>query len=172
MTLSMYQTSVPVFVRALGALSDILDKAEAFVKEQGLDEQAVLDLRLAPDMFALARQVQIASDAAKGGVARLAGVESPGFPDTETSFAELRHRIAKTIAFVQSVPAELIDGSQDRAIIVQAGPTELTFTGRSFLLDFALPNLFFHISTAYGLLRQAGVRIGKSDYLGGARALQ
>jgi hypothetical protein len=172
MSLSMYQASIPVLVRSLRILSDLLAKGEAFAREQGIDPQEMLDLRLAADMFPLGRQVQIASDGAKGGAARLAGIEAPSLPDTETTFAQLQERLAKTIGFLESIPADKIDGSEDRAITMKAGTEELKSTGQSHLLAFVLPNVFFHVTTAYALLRQKGVQIGKLDFLGGRNALQ
>ncbi len=167
MTLSMYQASVPVFARQFASLTAILDKAEASAAERGIDPAQLLEARLAPDMHPLTRQVQIASDAVKGGIARLGGVEMPSFPDTETSFAELKERIAKTVAFIESVPADKIDGSEERAITLKIADREMTFPGQTFLLGFVLPNFFFHVSIAYALLRSNGVEIGKRDYLGG-----
>lgn len=167
MTLSMYQASVPMFVKQLEAISAILRKAEAQAAEKDIDQQDLLDARLTEDMFPLTRQLQIATDAAKGAVARLGGVEVPGFPDTETSFAELQARIERVLAFVKSVPAEAIDGSEDKPIVVKLPTRELHFTGQTFLLHFALPNFFFHITTTYALLRMKGIEIGKVDYLGG-----
>jgi hypothetical protein len=117
-------------------------------------------------MFPLARQVQVASDIIKGGVARLAGIDIPSFPDTETTFAELQERIARTIAFVESVGADQIDGSEQKSVILKAGEQEFPFSGQDYLLQFVLPNFYFHITTAYALLRQAGVPIGKRDFLG------
>ena len=166
MPLSMSQASVPVIVQQLTTLSAILTKAESFAETQNKAPSDLIDARLADDMFPLARQIQIATDGAKGGVARLAGVEVPSYPDTETSFAELQARIAKTIAFVKSIPADKIDGSEDKPITLKVGPNEMTFTGQPYLLHFVLPNFFFHVTTAYGILRQAGVEIGKRDYLG------
>lgn len=167
MTLSMYQASVPVFVRQFASLTAILDKAEAFTAERGIDPAELLEARLFPDMFALPRQVQIASDGAKGGVARLAGVEMPGYADTETTFAELKERIAKTVAFIGSVPADKIDGSEEREITLKVGEQTMIFPGQTYLLGFVLPNFFFHVSISYALLRSKGVDIGKRDYLGG-----
>jgi len=167
MPLSMYQASVPVLLRQLGTLSDLLGKGADHAAASGGDPAALLALRLAPDMFPLTRQIQIASDAAKGGVARLAGIEVPSFADEETSFPELRERIARTVAFVESVPAELIDGSEERRITLKAGPREFEFRGQDFLLHFVLPNFFFHVTTAYAILRHGGVPVGKMDYLGG-----
>lgn len=165
MTLSMYQASVPVFVRQLTALSKILDKAIEQSAAGTLDADALLSARLAPDMFALPRQIQIATDGAKGA-ARLAGLEIPAFADEEVSFDDLKQRIAKTVAFLQTITPEQVDGSETRVINLKAGPRELTFSGQDFLLGFVLPNFFFHVTVAYSLLRHGGVTIGKLDYLG------
>ena len=167
MTLSMYQASAPVFLRNFNNLSAILDKAAAYVATGALTEADLLDTRLAPDMATLTRQVQIASDTAKGGIARLAGIEAPAMADDETSIEGLKTRIAKTVAFIGSVDAALVNGSEDRAITMKAGPREFHFTGQDYLLNFALPNFFFHVTTAYGLIRHRGVEIGKMDFLGG-----
>ena len=167
MPLSMHQASVPPFVRQLGVLSALLAKGEAFATEKNLPPAELLDARLAPDMHPLTRQVQIASDAAKGACARLAEIEVPSFTDTETSFAELQDRIARTIAFVEGVAAERFEGSETRTVTLQAGPREFAFTGQAFLLQFALPNFYFHITTAYAILRHTGVPLGKMDFLGG-----
>ena len=166
MSLSMYQASVPVFVRQLKALSTLLAKGEAFAAEQGIAPADLIDARLAPDMHPLARQVQIASDSAKG-VGRLAEAEVPSFPDTETSFAELQARIANTIAFIEGLPADAFEGSETRTVVLKAGGRELSFTGETFLLHVALPNFLFHVTTAYAILRHKGVALGKMDYLGG-----
>lgn len=167
MPLSMYQASVPVFVRQLSALSAILKKGEAYVEAKKIDPAALIGSRLIADMHALPRQIQIATDGVKGGVARLAGVDIPSYPDTETTFAELQERIAKTIAFIQSVPAEKIDGTEDKTIILKLGPNEMSFPGQQYLLNFVIPNFYFHVTTAYAILRQNGVEIGKRDFLGG-----
>lgn len=166
MSLSMYQASVPVFIRMLSNLDAILDKALAHAEAEGFDPSVLVNARLAPDMFDLARQIQIATDAAKGCVARLAGVDVPSYADTETSFAQLKQRIAKTAAFVESFNAEQIDGSEDKTINIKLPSRELSFTGQMFLLHFALPNFYFHISTSYAILRHNGVKIGKMDFLG------
>jgi len=166
MTLSMYQASTPVFVRQLTALGAILTKAAAFADARTIEPSTLLDARLAPDQFPLVRQVQIATDGAKGGIARLAGVEAPAFPDDETTFDQLQARIAKTIAFLQSVPADEVDGSEDRPIQIKLRSGDLDFTGQAFLLHFVIPNFFFHVTTAYAILRHNGVEIGKRDYLG------
>jgi hypothetical protein len=164
----MYQASVPVLSRALTNLDAILTKAEAHAVAQKIDPDTLLAARLAPDMHPFTRQVQIASDGAKGGIARLAGIEAPSYPDTETSFSELHARLAKTISFIGGVTPAQIDGSEDRSITLKFPRGEMNFTGQSFLLSFTLPNVFFHVTTAYALLRQAGVPLGKLDYLGAA----
>ena len=167
MSLSMSQASIPVLARVLGNLSAILDKAVADAEARKIDPAVFLNARLAPDMHPLVRQVQIVSDAAKGCVARLAGVETPSFPDTETSFPELKERLAKTIAFVQSIPAGQIDGSEAKAIKLTFPGGEFAFTGQDYLFNFAMPNVYFHTTTAYAILRHNGVPIGKRDFLGG-----
>jgi hypothetical protein len=164
--LSMYQASVPVFLQMLKALSAILDKAGA-----AADPQELVGARLAPDMFPLARQVQIATDHAKGAAARLAGREVPKFDDDETSFEALKARIAKTIDFVRSVPAAEIEGSEEREVSLTIGGQPMTFTGQRYLLHFALPNFFFHVTTAYDILRHKGLPIGKRDFMGPVAAL-
>ena len=166
MTISMYQASVPRFANVLGNLSNILDKAQAHVDAKKLDANALLNFRLYPDMFPLSRQVQIACDTANGLVARLAGVEIPVHENNEASFADLKGRIAKTIAFMQSIPAEKIDGTEDKAIVTKRGDKETHYKGMQFLLGHAVPNVYFHVTTAYNILRHNGVEIGKRDYLG------
>ncbi len=161
MSISMYRASIPVFIRALGNLSAILKKGEAH--EGG---PAFTEARLAPDMLTLVGQIQRASDAAKAAAARLGGIDTPSFPDTEKTFAEMQARIQKTIDFLKSVKPAQIDGSEQRQIEIKAGKRELKFTGEDYLLGFALPNFFFHITTAYDILRHSGVQIGKMDYLG------
>ncbi len=166
MTISMYQASVPRLVNALGNLSNILDKAQAHADAKKLDPAVLPGLRLFPDMLPLKSQVQIASDTAKGVVARLAGVEIPAYEDTETTLAELKARIAKTIAFVQTFTPAQIDGTEDKEIITRRGEKETRYTGMQFLLGHAIPNIYFHVTTAYNILRHNGVEIGKRDYLG------
>jgi hypothetical protein len=168
MSISMYQASVPAFLQMLNSLSAILDKAEVHAAERKIDPSVLLGWRLAPDMFALARQVQIATDHAKGCCARLAGVEVPKYPDDETTFEGLRSRIARTIDFVQGFEPSAIDGSEDHDITLTAGSRELRFKGEQYLVSFALPNFYFHVTTAYAILRHCGVPIGKRDFLGGA----
>lgn len=169
MTLSLYQASMPVLARGLQNLSNILKKAATNAEARKIDPAVLVAARLAPDMFALARQVQITTDTAKGCAARLAGLEVPSYADTETTFDELQARIAKTIAFVQSVKPEQVDGNESRAINLKLGPREVSFTGQSYLLTFVLPNFFFHVTAAYAILRHNGVDIGKLDYLGPAQ---
>ncbi len=166
MSLSMYQASTPMFVRQLTALTAILKTAAAFAEARKIDPSVLLNARLAPDQFALTRQVQIATDGAKGGIARLAGLEAPAYPDDETTFEQLEARLTKTIAFLQSVPADQVDGSEERPINIKLRSGELNFTGQDFLLHFVIPNFFFHVTTAYAILRHNGVEIGKRDYLG------
>ena len=168
MSLSMYQASAPCFVRMLKNLSAILDKGEAHADTKKIDHTVLTGDRLFPDMFALARQVQVAADSAKGAMARLAGVDIPKFEDTEQTFGELRARIAKTIAYVETFKPGQIDGTEDKDIVIKAGGNEMKFKGIDFLLGFAYPNFYFHVTTAYNLLRHRGVEIGKWDFLGKA----
>ncbi len=166
MAISMYRASIPVFVQYLSALSAILKKAEAYCSTKKIEPSVLVGSRLAPDMFALARQIQIATDHAKGAASRLSGSETPSYPDTETTFDELQARIAKTLDYIQSFKPEQIDGSDDKDIVLKIGGKEYPFTGVDYLTQFALPNFFFHITTAYGILRHCGVEIGKRDFVG------
>ena len=166
MTISMYQASAPRFVNILRNLSAILDKAEAHCTAKKIDPSALTTYRFYPDMFAFTRQVQIACDTAKGAVARLAGVDIPKHEDTEQTFAELKARIAKTIDFVESVPAGKIDGSEEKEIVMQMRSGERRFKGMQYLLGHAYPNFYFHVTTAYNILRHNGVEIGKADFIG------
>jgi len=164
--LSMHSASVPVLKRQLGALLVWLDKAEAHAVARKFDPNNYLQLRLSPDMLPFVSQIRIASDAAKGCVARLAGQELPKFEDNEVTLADLRERVLKTLAYVDSVPAAAVDGSEGREIVIPMRTRDpLEFTGEVFLKHWALPNFFFHITMAYALLRQAGVELGKSDFL-------
>ena len=166
MTLSMYQASVPVFIQGLTGLGGVIDKAAAHAAERKIDPAALLQARLYPDMFPFARQVQIATDFAKGGAARLAGVDFPAYEDSETSFEELKARVDKTIAFLRTLDAAQIDGSEERDIsLVRRGETSIV-KGQAYLLEQAMPNFYFHITTAYAILRHNGVEIGKRDFLG------
>ena len=166
MTISMYQASIPVCIRALTNLDNVLRKGETFVKEKKVDESVLLTSRLAVDMLPLTNQVQIASDVSKGVGARLSGGESPKYEDNEQSFTELYARIHKTVEYISGIKPEQIDGSENNTIVLNLPDTELKFTGIDYLLGFALPNLAFHVSTAYNILRHNGVDIGKRDYLG------
>ena len=164
MSFGLYDASAPVFVRALTNLSALMDKALA----QGFDEEKLLEARLAPDMRPFPSQIQLASDSAKGAVARLTGTDNPSMADTETSFAELKTRIAATVAFIRSVEPAAFEGGEDRDVVLKFPGGEQHFKGGAYLTGFALPNFFFHVTTAYALLRAAGVEIGKRDYLGAA----
>jgi hypothetical protein len=166
MSLSMYQASTPVFIRGLENLSAILNKAAAHAEARKIDPAVFINARLAPDMFPLSRQVQIATDGAKGCAARLAGIEVPSYEDTETTFPELQARIKKTVAFLKSVSAAQIDGSGERKVIFKLRGKDVSFLGQPYLLNFVLPNFYFHITTAYAILRHNGLEIGKLDYLG------
>ena len=166
MQLSMYQASVPPFLQMLGNLENILDKAAAHCEERKIGADVLAQTRLFPDMFPMCRQIQIATDQAKGCVARLAGIEIPKYEDNETTLPELKDRLAKTIAFIKSVKPEQIDGSEDKAISLKVGGTERNFTGKDYLLNFVLPNVYFHATTTYAILRAGGVALGKKDFLG------
>jgi hypothetical protein len=166
MTISMYAASVPVFKQILGSLSDILDKAEAHATAKKIDPNALLQARLFPDMLPFTRQIMIAADFTKGACARLAGVDVPKYEDTEQTFAELKARIAKTIAFIDTLTPAQIDGSEERDITTSAGPNSKTFKGQSYLVNYALPQFFFHATTAYDILRHNGIEIGKKDFIG------
>ena len=166
MPISMYQASAPRFANTLNNLSAILDKAQAHAEAKKIDPAVLLASRLYPDMFPLVRQIQIASDSAKGPVARLAGVEVPKYEDTEETIPELKARIARTIDFVSSFKAAQIDGTEDKDIHLKLGSREVDWKGMQYLLGFALPNFYFHVVTAYDILRHNGVEIGKRDYIG------
>ncbi|MBI1200074.1 MAG: DUF1993 family protein [Phenylobacterium sp.] len=171
MAYSLYDASIPVFLHMLRNLDAILDKAEAHAKANGVDLQTYVDARLAPDMHPLTNQIQLASDAAKSGAARLAGVTPPSFPDTETTWPELKARIAKTIDFLEGVKREQVDGREDAVVELPLPGRTLSFSGRDFLARFAVPNFLFHVTTAYALLRAQGVPLGKLDFLNGAGAI-
>jgi hypothetical protein len=166
MNISMYQASAPRFVNMLNNLAGILDKAAAHAEAKKIDPQVLMGSRLYPDMFPLARQVQIACDNAKGAVARLAGAEIPKHEDTEKTFDELKARIAKTVAFVNSFKPAQIDGTEDKDIQLKLGKMEVSWKGMQYLLGFALPNFYFHVMTAYAILRHDGVELAKRDYIG------
>lgn len=167
MSLSLHSASVPTFVRGFTNMTSWLDKAEKHAEARKFDTQTYLTLKLAPDMLPFTRQVQIASDGAKACVARLAGVEVPAWEDNEASFDDLRARIRKTIDYVQSVPADQVDAGAGREIVLPRRTGEpLHLSAENFVFSYALPNFYFHTTTTYALLRQAGVEIGKRDYLG------
>jgi hypothetical protein len=165
MALSMYSASVPVYVQFLSTLAGVLKKAEAHCAAKKIDPSVLVTARLFPDMYALARQVQIATDHAKGSLARLAGVEVPSYPDTETTFAELQARIAKTLDYVQTFKPEQIDGSDDKHIVLDIRGNKFEFSGADYLTRWALPNFFFHTTTAYAIARHNGVEVGKRDFM-------
>jgi hypothetical protein len=167
MNISMYNASVPVFKQLLNSLNAILAKANEHVEHNKLDPNTLLQASLYPDMFNFTRQVQIANDFAKGVTARLAGIEVPVYEDNEVSFNDLQARIAKTIHFISSIEPTKIEGSEEIEIITRPGtPKEKKFTGLSYLLHYGLPQFFFHVTTAYDILRSKGIDIGKRDYMG------
>jgi hypothetical protein len=170
MTISMYSASVPMFQQTLRNLSHILDKAEAHVQARKMDATALTSYRLAPDMLPFTKQIQIACDAAKNGMARIAGIEAPKFDDGETTLAELKARIGKTLDFLASVKPESLEGSEEKDITFPIGrDATRTMKGEAYLKHWAVPNFFFHVTTAYAILRHAGVELGKTDYLAGAK---
>lgn len=166
MTISMYEASIPTFIHSLGALKAILQKSAEYAQARKFDSLVLVNSRLFPDMLPLARQVQIASDAAKSAAARLSGTEPPKFEDIETTIPELIARVDKTVDYLKGFKATQIDGSEDRNIVIKVAGNEMTFTGLVYLRHWALPNFFFHVTTAYALLRHNGVEIGKADFLG------
>jgi len=166
MSISMYQASVPVLTGVLANLSKILEKAEAHAAEKKIDPAVFVQARLYPNMYPLVRQVQIATDVAKGCGARLAGQEPPKFEDNETTFAELQSRIAKTVAFLESFTPAQIDGTEENTVSLKVGGYEKAFLGLPYLFEFVLPNVYFHTTTTYAILRHWGVELGKADFLG------
>lgn len=166
MPFSMSKASLPAFEIALSALSAVLDKAESYASAKKFDSGVLVNARLAPDMFALARQVQVACDQAKNGSARLAGIEPTKFEDNETTIAQLKERIAKTLAFLKTLDSKAIDASADRAITFPLGPKKGEMKGEDYLNHFVLPNFYFHCTAAYAILRHNGLDIGKRDFMG------
>ncbi|MDI1232425.1 MAG: DUF1993 domain-containing protein [Methylobacter sp.] len=167
MTTFMFTTSIPVFKQMLNSLSTILAKAEAYADEKKIEPNVLLEARLFPDMFPLKRQVQIAADFAKGVSARLAGVEVPAYDDNEQTFSELQARITQTLEFIESLKPEQFEGSETREIVLRPGtPKEKILAGQSYLLSYGLPQFFFHITTAYAILRSNGLNVGKGDFMG------
>lgn len=168
MSISMYQTSVPVLVRALNNLSGVLAKGAAHAAERNIAPEVLLNTRITPDMFPLIRQVQIATDMSKGAGFRLAGEEPPKMEDNETSFDELQSRIAKVVDMLKALKPEQVDGSEGREIVLKMRSGEQRFSGQDYLLGFVLPNVYFHTTTAYAILRGVGVELGKVDFIGKA----
>lgn len=166
MPVTMYLVSVPVFQRRLTALTAIIEKAEAFVSGRKIDPNALLQARLYPDMIPFTGQVQIATDHAKGASARLAALEIPRFADTETTFGELKARIARTLEFLETIEPSAIDGSEEREVKLMMGGKERTMKGEPYLMNYAMPNFYFHVTTAYAILRHNGVELGKTDFMG------
>ncbi len=167
MSISMYAASVPLLKQLLRSLDAILGKAAAHAREKNIDPAVLLQARLYPDMLPLTKQVQIASDNAKGIAARLAGIDIPSFADTEQTFEELHARIAKTLDFLDTVKPDQVNGSEDREVVVYKGaPYEMQLQGQNYLVHFGLPNFLFHVTTAYAILRHNGVEIGKGDFIG------
>ena len=166
MSITMYESSVPVLVHSLNNLVGILEKGAHHAETKKIDPLVLINSRLYPDMLPLSKQVQIASDIAKRGAANLAGTEAPKFDDVETTFAELIERTNKTVSFLQTIKPEQIDGTQQKTINLPMREKTLTFSGQIFLLYFVLPNVYFHVTTAYDILRHCGVEIGKQDFLG------
>lgn len=168
MPITLHSASIPSFIKGLNALSGVLKIAEADATERGIDPSVLVNARLYPDMHPLARQVQIASDTAKGFAARVAGVEVPSFPDTETSFEDLQARIARTVDFLRTITPGQVDGGEDRAIVLKFPNLTLEYTGQGYLTEFALPNFYFHLTTAYAILRENGVKLSKRNFLAGS----
>jgi hypothetical protein len=168
MTLSMYQAAVPVFIRALGNLTHVLKKGEEHAKAKNVTDEVLLQTRLIPDMLPLVKQVQIACDMATRGTARLAGVEPMSFEDNETTLEQVYSRIDRALEYIKTFKPEQIDGSEARSIVLKMRSGEMTFEGQAYLLGFVIPNVFFHCTTAYNILREAGTEIGKMDFIGQA----
>ncbi len=166
MNISMYNASIPAMIRTLGNLDTLLDKAIAHAAARKIDDAAFVEARLFPDMFTFARQIRVATDMAKGAGARLAGIDIPKFEDNEKTLPELKARVRKAMDFLKTLTAAQIDGTEDKAITLTAGPNTFNFKGLDYLNAWVLPNFYFHVATAYNLLRHGGVEIGKMDFLG------
>ena len=171
MSLSLYDASIGVYIRMLGNLSHFMDKAETHAADQKIALSTFVEANLGHGMANFARQIQLASDAAKSGGARLAGVEPPSMPDTETTFPELKERIAKTVAFLETIERSQVDGQENRSIVLTFPGRTMEFIGQTFLLTFSMPNFLFHVTTAYAILRNQGVPLGKMDYLAGSQTV-
>jgi hypothetical protein len=167
MSFSMYQASVPAYGQMLKTLSHILKKAEEHCEAKKIDPGVLVNARLYPDMAPLTRQIQIATDQVKGGLSRLAGKEPPSWPDEEKTFADLHTRVKKAQDFLATIKASDVDGSESRDVTLKIGGNDMTFKGEQFLVNFSLPNFYFHVVTAYDILRHNGVEIGKRDFIGG-----
>ena len=165
MSVSLYSVSAPVFVQFLNGLSGVIDKASAFAEAKKVEPSVLVNMRLAPDMHPFARQIRMATDHAAGGVGRLAGVDLPSFSNEEATFAELKARIAKVTDFIKGLKPSQIDGQENREVVLKFPSGERRYTGQAYLLNFALPNFYFHTTTAYDILRHAGVEIGKRDFM-------
>jgi uncharacterized protein len=166
MTISMFQASVPVFIRALNNLAGILEKGAAHAQARKIDEKALLNSRLFADMFPLVRQVQIATDTARSGAGRLAGSDFPAYEDNETTFAQLATRIQNTVRYLETLEPKQIDGSEDKTISWQSRSSTKSMQGQPYLFQHLLPNVYFHVTTAYNILRHNGIEVGKKDFLG------
>lgn len=166
MSITLYKASVPIFIQFLNALSAVLDKGAAFAEARKIDPAVLTGLRVYPDMHPLAWQVRSTTNHAARACAQLAGVDQPDFGDTQTTIPELKDRIAKTVAFLTTIKPEQMNGKEDKEIVLKFGPREFKFTGLSFLLNFSLPNFYFHASTSYDILRHCGVEVGKRDFMG------
>ena len=163
--LSMFDTTIPPLKRALSSLSHILKKGEAYADAKSIEHAVLLNARLFPDMYPIIRQVYIATDMSKGAASRLAGLEVPKYEDTETTFAELQARITKTLAFIDTVKAEQLVGSETRGITITVRKTDLHFSGQDYLLKWVMPNVYFHVTTTYNILRHNGCELGNPDFL-------
>ena len=163
---NMFDTSIAPLQRALNNLSHILKKGEAHAEAKSIEHTVLLNARLFPDMYPLIRQVQIATDMSKGGAARLAGLEVPNYEDNEMSFADLQARVAKTLAFIDTIKPAQLENAENRAVTITVRKVDLHFTGQAYLFDWVLPNVYFHVTTAYNILRHNGVELGKPDFLG------
>lgn len=166
MSLTIYEATIPVLIRMLNSLSAIIDKAENYAEQKKIEPSVLLNARLAPDMYPLLRQIQIATDAAKGCAGRLAKIELPIFEDNELSFMELKQRISKTVEFLQSISSSQLQGSEDSTITLKIRGNEISFKGDDYAMNFALPNFYFHVTMAYAILRHNGLDVGKRDFLG------
>jgi len=165
MSISLYEASVPHFIRMLGNLSAILDKVIVHAQTKNIEESVFTNARLAPDMYPLSQQIMIAAYMTRASVARLAGLKVPGYEENETTFSGFKARIAKTIAYLQGIDSELVDNSYDQPVTIKLGDREVVYTGQVYLLDVIIPHFYFHVTTTYAILRHHGVGLGKKDYI-------